>query len=271
MKTLVVGDLHLKQEFVLPKIDGVLSNDPEIGRIVFLGDACDDWGASEACALAALEYYAKWVRLRRDRGVQVDVLLGNHDFCYIRGKRGPGSIMTIMRDLRAILEDELRAEVACAVGPYLCTHAGLTGVWATRFLPDVPADAEVIAQRLNEMLANSACWAAWDSCPPSRGGRLLPGPLWADLRDMLDDAVPGLPQIVGHTPVKGVEDFAASWMARDCSSLWACDTLSLTSYGMPIGDGSLLVVEESWEAYAIAFTGEEIFAEECDRYWFSRA
>ena len=44
MKTLVVGDLHLKQQFVLPRIDGMLAGDAEIGRVVFLGDACDDWG-----------------------------------------------------------------------------------------------------------------------------------------------------------------------------------------------------------------------------------
>ena len=35
MKTLVVGDLHLKQQFVLPRIDGMLAGDAEIGRVVF--------------------------------------------------------------------------------------------------------------------------------------------------------------------------------------------------------------------------------------------
>ncbi len=88
MKTLVVGDLHLKQQFVLPRIDEMLAGDAEIGRIVFLGDACDDWGANEADELNAMEFYAKWVREHRGRGVRIDVLLGNHDFCYVRGKRG---------------------------------------------------------------------------------------------------------------------------------------------------------------------------------------
>ena len=56
MKTLVVGDLHLKQQFVLPRIDGMLAGDAEIGRVVFLGDACDDWGANEADELNAMEF-----------------------------------------------------------------------------------------------------------------------------------------------------------------------------------------------------------------------
>lgn len=182
MKTLVVGDLHLKQQFVLPRIDGMLAGDAEIGRVVFLGDACDDWGANEADELNAMEFYAKWVREHRGRGMRIDVLLGNHDFCYVRGKRGPGSIMSIMRNLRTILEDALQAKVACAVGPYLCSHAGVTGVWAKRFLADAPADAVAIAQRLNEMLADSSHWGDLDSCPPSRGAgrcRGLCGPTCA--------------------------------------------------------------------------------------------
>lgn len=303
MKTLVVGDLHLKQQFVLPRIDGMLAGDAEIGRVVFLGDACDDWGANEADELNAMEFYAKWVREHRGRGMRIDVLLGNHDFCYVRGKRGPGSIMSIMRNLRTILEDALQAKVACAVGPYLCSHAGVTGVWAKRFLADVPADAVAIAQRLNEMLADSSHWGDLDSCPPSRGGWSLPGPLWADLRDMLDDALSGVPQIVGHSPVERVENYASGWMTAGRDPLWACDTMSLMSYGASIGDGSMLLVDEpgvmdgstgscdscgsgapgelrglgvsngaddaaeTLEVHAVPFPGEGTFAEACKRYW----
>ncbi|MDO4289840.1 MAG: metallophosphoesterase, partial [Eggerthellaceae bacterium] len=181
MKTLVVGDLHLKQRFVLSRIDALLDADAAIGRVVFLGDACDDWGATEADELDALEYQAQWAAARRERGLRVDVLLGSHDFCYIRGRRGPGSMMTVARELRTILEEKLQAQLACAVGPYLCTHAGLTNVWVGKFMPDVsePMCAEALAQRLNEMLADSDNWVALDSCPPSRGGWSLPGPLWA--------------------------------------------------------------------------------------------
>ncbi len=255
METLVVGDLHLKQRFVLPCVDELLAARPDVSRVVFLGDACDDWGASEADELGAMEFYAKWVAERRDQGMQIDVLLGNHDFCYIRGRRGPGSMMTVMRELRAILENELHAQMACAVGPYLCTHAGVVGVWAKRHLPDAPASAEHIARRLNDMLADSDYWSILDSCPPSRGGWQLPGPLWADLRDALDDALPGVPQIVGHTPVERVENFAAAGLCRGRDDLWACDTMSLTSAGAAIGDGSMLLIDAAGSANSIPFPG----------------
>lgn len=290
MKTLVVGDLHLKQPFVLPAIDELLAAEGDIGRIVFLGDACDDWGATEADELEAIEFYARWVAEHREQGLQVDVLLGNHDFCYIRGKRGPGSLMTIMRELRAILENDLQAQIACAVGPYLCTHAGVTGVWAKRFIPDMAAllmdretreplcgesgraqgvGARAIAKRLDCMLADSANWADLDSCPPSRGGWSLPGPLWADERDMLDDALPGVPQVVGHTPVERVENFAQSWLTRGRDDLWACDTMSLTSGGAAIGDGSMLMVSELGEAASLPFPGGD-YAQACGKYRLGR-
>ena len=134
----------------------------------------------------------------------------------------------------------------------------------------------------------------------------MPGPLWADLRDMLDDALPGVPQIVGHSPVERVENYASGWMTAGRDALWACDTMSLMSYGSPIGDGSMLLVEgpgepsgpdamgtpcesgessdpcdrglsgepdgtvEAPEARAVPFPGEGTFAEACRRYWESR-
>ena len=61
---------------------------------------------------------------------------------------------------------------------------------------------------------------------------------------MLDDALPGVPQIVGHSPVERVENYASGWMTAGRDPLWACDTMSLMSYGAPIGDGSMLLVDE---------------------------
>ena len=108
---------------------------------------------------------------------------------------------------------------------------------------------------------------------------------------MLDDALPGVPQIVGHSPVERVENYASGWMTAGCDPLWACDTMSLMSYGSPIGDGSMLLVDEpgepsdscdlglsgepddtveTCEARAVPFPGEGTFAEACGQYWESR-
>ena len=161
-----------------------------------------------------------------------------------------------MRDIRPLLEDKLHAQLACAVGSHLCTHAGVTRAWAKRYLRDLgKRNAGAIAERLNAMLVDPDCWSALDSCPPSRGGWELPGPLWADLRDLADDPLPGISQLVGHTPV---ETATAPWVwAADSphTHVWACDTMSLTSTGTPIGDGSMLLVNENDQVSPLAFPG----------------
>lgn len=254
MSTLVVGDLHLKQRLVLPRIDELIADRPAIDRIVFLGDACDDWGATESYALDALGFYAAWAEKRRADGLRIDVLLGNHDFCYIRGKNGPGSLMGIRRELRTILEERLQAHIATTVGPYLCTHAGLTDAWARKHLAAVEPDAEALAAQLNGMLTDSTRWPDLDSCPPSRGGWSLPGPLWADLFDLQADFLDGLAQAVGHTPIATATRFVAPWEREDTATpIWACDTMSLTAGGTPIGDGSMVLVENDGTACRIPF------------------
>ena len=45
MKTLVVGDTHLKQKQILPRVDAAIAAH-DVQRVAFLGDYCDDWGAS---------------------------------------------------------------------------------------------------------------------------------------------------------------------------------------------------------------------------------
>lgn len=261
MKTLIAGDLHLKQRFILPRIDRILEGDPSIRRVVFLGDACDDWGAGEYQALDAMEFYASWVEARRAQGLEINVLLGNHDFCYIRGRRGPGSLMAIHRDLQHILEDRLHARMACVVGPYLCSHAGLTGVWARGSLVRTPTNLEALANRLNDMLADADCWAQLDSCPPSRGGWSFPGPLWADLYDLMAEPMPKISQIVGHTPVPTVERYETPRLLGDLRAVWACDTFSLESSGAAIGDGSMLLVDELGEARVVPFPDEAGYAQ----------
>ena len=262
MSTLILGDLHLKQPFVLPHIVTYV-HDPELGieRLVFLGDACDDWGATERRALDALAFYAEWVEARRSEGLKVDVLLGNHDLCYIRGKLGSGTMGGIMAELRACLEDRLHVQMAAPVGRFLCCHAGITQDWADRYLADVPASPVDIACALNAMLADPGQWAALDSAGPSRGGWQIPGPVWADVSDMLYGALADLDQIVGHTPVAraGRLDLVG-WEDGAAPEVWTCDTMSLRRSGAPIGDGSMVLVDDGGASRRLPFPGEGGYA-----------
>lgn len=239
-KTLVVGDVHLKQEIILPRVEAAAR--AGVTRIVFLGDYCDEWHATDRQTLEALGLFADWTREMRGAGTDVVLLLGNHDLQYLMGEPGPGTRASIMGEVREALLS-LKLKAAETIGCFLATHAGVTQTWADRFL-DSPTGAEGLAAQLNGLYARNA-FAELSACGPGRGGMSVPGPLWADAGELWSDAARGVDQIVGHSPVRSCEPMgAASAMAGVGSErIYLCDTFSLTSSMRPIGDASMLLVE----------------------------
>lgn len=242
-KTLVVGDLHLKSYEVLPKVEDILADDAAIDRVVFLGDYCDEWGATDDKMIREIDEFTDWVELRRARGLHIDVLFGNHDFQYLLGEEGPGTHMGLVDYVRSTLL-ELDPQIACEVDGFLLTHAGLTQWFADEYLDD-PADAAEAAQQLNDMLAENTVSArrALFSCGVERGGDEAPGPLWADKWELEEDPVDDIPQIVGHSPVASVCQGELPRVDDSAPELWFCDTFSLRSDMVPIGDGSMLLLD----------------------------
>lgn len=243
MKTLIVGDIHLKARSILPEVDEVLENDAEIGRIVFVGDICDEWGASEAQFMRELEEFADWVEEQRANGLQVEVLFGNHDFQYLIGEQGPGTQLALAPFVRETLFP-LGLLAATTVGGFLVTHGGVTQSWCDEHL-DVPEDAEEAAEQLNAMLEDGSAYSLemLFTCGAERGGYDLPGPLWADKCELLEDPLEDMPQIVGHTPVETACRGEMPGLAA-APEIWFCDTFSLFSDMRPIGDGSMLLVDD---------------------------
>lgn len=243
-KALVVGDMHLKQSIVLPRVDA-LARRFGVRRIVFTGDYCDERRSSDALLSNELGLFADWVGGARHAGMQIDLLLGNHDYQYVLGRKGSGTHVNLLDEVRALLEG-LGPQIAATVDGILVTHAGLTEPWMREYLGDV-ADAAEAACQLNALHRGSEeDRYALLSCGPGRGGRDLPGPLWADRDELRREAAPGIDQIVGHTPSSTCELVCADAGAAHDVRIWTCDTFSLTlrHFRFPIGDGSMLLVED---------------------------
>lgn len=242
MPTLMVGDLHVKHEYILPYVDAAIDR-TESDRVVFLGDSCDDWGVTESYMLRALNFFAGWVDEKRDGGVRIDVLLGNHDFCYLVGRMGPGTKLGIAADIRELLLDRIGVQLATVVDGYLCSHAGLCEAWSNECLgvSEFPT-AKIAAEALSTMFSEGLNLADFYRAGPYRGGIGNPSPLWADLGELCEDYAPGFSQIVGHTPIDTVQ---CRYAGEDNElQLWFCDTFSLYGDGRTIGDGSMLLVED---------------------------
>lgn len=254
MKTLICGDIHTKTERITSLVDNVLYSDKEISRIVFLGDYADEWGVDDIDIIQALEAFATWVQDAREHGYEVTCLLGNHDYAYWIGSRDcSGNRPWIREDVVDALS-KLKPQVATTVGEYLCTHAGVTSDWARNriglrvFDMNVQEVAEAINTMHNEV-SRDRRFAIFE-CGPGRGAWGLPGPVWADIRELYSDYL-DLPQIVGHTPVTTVTHLDA-----DGRDLWFCDTHSLTPKMLNIGDDTMLVVDDNNRCEVV--TGDEI-------------
>lgn len=264
MRTIVVGDMHQKQHLVLPIVDNAIRF---LGakRVVLLGDYCDDYSPDrdETDAeklLRGLEYQVDWVDCTRNRGVQVDVLLGNHDMQYLVERQGPGTNLNCIIPVRRLLA-QMNVRMAAAVDGWLATHAGLTSQFADIVLEiDTEAEpfgkpshsAESLAARLNaafdhaltEMFdhGNDEELLLFNLCGPGRGGISIPGPLWASTSELTVLGMPHLDQIVGHTPVYSVHKLEEQGFSGE--RLMACDTFSTDFDFRPLGDGSILLADD---------------------------
>lgn len=245
MKTLICGDVHCKGSAITHRIDELFP-DNTLDRIVFLGDYVDDWDMGATAMIKATEKFLAWVEEKRAQGVVVDLLCGNHDLAYVCGRTSmcSGTSWRALKPLHELLVDKLI--LATEVEGYLCTHAGLTVQWAdwTFGKQEEPLDAVGWARVLNEWFGSidkhyHEVVRHLGSAGPVRGGWGEPSVVWADARELMADGEPGLPQIVGHSPIETV-----THVEVDGQDVWFCDTWSECPNHTPIGDRGFLLVED---------------------------
>lgn len=252
LDSIAVGDGHLKFVELCPRIDEALSKYHKVKRVVMLGDYADDWGADAAKTEAELSMLEDWVAAKRMDGVEVVLLYGNHDFAYHINHVGCGTVVPAGLYVQD-WQSRMRLRMCVVVNGWLLSHAGLTGEWVSenllgRFglgnsIEDLDVDA--LAAAINAMDADGDDRSKLYLAGRGRGGWDSPGPLWADKSELLRDPIPGIRQVVGHTPVPTCQVVDVSFRPKGAVSIppiCFCDTWSLTSHGKPIGDRSMAYI-----------------------------
>lgn len=254
-RTLFIGDLHAKPD-LLPLISHVADRE-HAHRIILLGDICDDWHASNRSMVEFVTRFSAWYR-RQAEHRDVIPLLGNHDMPYWmrhdstaywnvrRVAMGfkPGAYRHVHELMRL-----MPFRFAWTDGPVLATHAGLTRTWCMKRWGSGYAsmNATAIADRLNRMLGHSSTMASpMLDVGPARGGDRTPSFLWCDRTEFAMDGDTRLTQVVGHTPVRTVTHEHDAWF---------CDTFSTMSDDTPIGDRSLLIMDDGPEFHVTSLLG----------------
>lgn len=194
MKTLLIGDLHLKSQLILPIVDKIIQTH-NIKRIIFLGDYVDLHGQTNNIQLYAkdLTFLYSWKIDKEQNGIDVINLIGNHDAYYLLGEQAPFSIqnLEVFFAIQQLLQD-LNLQVAYQLDDYLVSHAGFNLIFDPKewhfnlYTKEHEEELDILAYTIG----------------PMRGGKALGGsPLWAHFREL--ELLPNQDfpkQIVGHTP-----------------------------------------------------------------------
>lgn len=207
-KVLFIGDIHGRTDWRETALEGM----KRFQEVVFLGDYFDSFDKS---FFQQMENFKALLSFLRKKGGTA--LLGNHDYAYIHGysqisgyQYGPAhQIQQILReniDLFDIAWGYTNTKQIYTLG----SHAGLTQTFWNRYvLPEFEEDGFIskITDGLdpNDMEIHEALNYLKDKkdlmwkVGPDRGGFGTPGPLWADIRELMEDPMGGINQVVGHT------------------------------------------------------------------------
>lgn len=237
MRILVCGDIHCKPELI-QKATGATKWD----KFVFLGDACDNWGATQEDNLNTLQAVKE---LKEKYGDKFVWLMGNHDWGYYDST----ILMTghIRRNEKIIhdflVESKDLWELVHFDRQYIFSHAGLSADFV-HFTENISfKDMKEIMGYENPVNMVGRESGGYDPAPSFLWARPSE---FAPLPDVLHNV-----QIVGHTPVEKIT-FE--------NGVIICDTMSQYSDGKPIGDKSLLLIDtETGKMTAVNFEGKELY------------
>lgn len=209
-KVLTIGDIHGRTDWEKMVLEALKN----FYHIVFLGDYVDSFNIRPVEIFHNLKKIAGYKRKYPDR---ITLLLGNHDFAYIdEHYQTSGYNFQAAMDYRPFfLENHEIFDVAWgytnpATHKYtLFTHAGLTLRFYNNYVLPLLKDPESALYKLTEgkgleldyheilnfMRNEKILWKVGNA----RGGMGTPGPLWADYNELVEENMPGINQVFGHT------------------------------------------------------------------------
>lgn len=204
-KTIAIGDIHGRKNW--KKIVEAHPTD----RIVFLGDYCDPYYNMSNCDV--LSNLLDIINLKKERKDNIILLLGNHDMHYIYDDFTVGTRYNsgIAELLKALFEDERKLfQFAYQEGNTLYTHAGVCGKWWDKYFKGKTGEGSpTIAEQLNNPTDEQL--KAMFMVGYIRGGFCERGGIfWADLYETVNDPLPGIHQVVGHSQMEHIQTVSQS-------------------------------------------------------------
>lgn len=191
MSYIFIGDVHGNDNWK----DIVKEYKTDSDTVVFLGDYVDSFNIPPELCLENLSDLFAY----RCSTPNVYMLVGNHDYHYMRydTDKYSGYQHNWMKAYRSILLDNYHLlDMAYTFKhnntKYVCSHAGVSKVFLD--------DNDITVEGLNDLWkANPSMFGFKHGVGDYYGEHPSQGPLWIRPGSLLDNAVEGYDQIVGHT------------------------------------------------------------------------
>lgn len=203
MELVAIGDIHgfdTWKQFTEKKFD----------KYVFIGDYFDNY--EKTSAAEQIHNFKEICDFKRSNPDGVDLLIGNHDFHYLRGNRFQyaGFQYSHKIDIQETLHIALDEGVLkmCAVyDKYLFTHAGVTKTWCD----NNNIDLSNIEESINDLFKykpNAFEFNVGENYD-EYGDDICQTPIWIRPKSLMQDKIDGFVQVVGHTRQNTIVDYGS--------------------------------------------------------------
>jgi hypothetical protein len=200
IKIVAIGDTHGRSQW-----KDIVKKEKDVDKIIFIGDYFDDkdgYSGEEQ-----IQNFKDIVQFKRNNLDKVILLIGNHDFHYLKGVNEEYSSYQFgyAKNINQVLQpavDERLLQMCYKQDNNLFSHAGLTKTWCK----NCGIDINNLQESVNDLFKSDITkfkFTMGDNL--SFGGNdVTQSPIWVRPQSLVKDMVDGIVCIVGHTQVKEV-------------------------------------------------------------------
>jgi hypothetical protein len=223
MKIIGLGDTHGRTIW-----KEIVGKESDADKIVFIGDYFDTH--ENVSPQQQIDNFKEIIEYKKQNKDKVILLIGNHDFHYIKGigETYSGYQAAKAIDIGELLHLALSEDLMqmCYVHlDYVFTHAGVTKTWASRNDIDVDTNLEESINELFKFKPRSFCFTMGDNFSQT-GNDISQTPIWVRPQALVHDMIDNVRCVVGHTTVNELSIMEKERLIL-IDSLWKGEYLSI--------------------------------------------
>lgn len=200
MKIVALGDTHGRDTW-----EKIVGKNNDADKIIFIGDYFDTH--YDITTDQQIENFTKILEFKKNNMEQVVLLLGNHDFHYLKGAGEKYSGHDTFRalDINIVLQpavDSGLVQMCFKHDKYVFTHAGVTKTWCLRNgIKTNDLEKEINDKFTTEL--DSFCFAYGPNMSQT-GNDVTQSPIWVRIPSLFADAIDDITYVIGHTTQENI-------------------------------------------------------------------